>query len=328
MEHASYAQHYPVMLPEVLNALKPVDDETYVDGTFGRGGYSRAILQAANCNVIAIDRDKNAHQYADLLKKEYSHRLTFLHGQFSDVKTLLRANNIQRVDGFVLDIGVSSMQLDEHDRGFSFRFDGPLDMRMDQSAKTHTAADIVNSYEESALADLIYLYGEERHSRRVARRIVMSRNDQPITRTQQLAEIVRAAIPKSHKDKIDPATRTFQALRIAVNDELGELERALGEAEHILKENGRLVVVSFHSLEDGRVKQFLKGKSNTQPRGSRHLPHIADDNQPQPVFDIITRKAITPSKQETQENPRSRSARLRAAIRLCVSKKDHAEVTQ
>ncbi|PCJ98651.1 MAG: 16S rRNA (cytosine(1402)-N(4))-methyltransferase [Zetaproteobacteria bacterium] len=314
---ASSGAHYPVMMPEVLAALSPQDGGVYVDGTFGAGGYTRAILEAADCTVYAIDRDDNAQAAAKECKEQYGERFVFLRGCFGDVKALLHAAGVDRVGGFVLDVGVSSMQIDEAERGFSFRFDGPLDMRMDVKGGGQTAADIVNSYEEEALANLIYQYGDERKSRHIAHRIVQMRAETPFERTLELAEAVRSVIPRTHKDKIDPATRTFQALRIAVNDELGELDRALDSAEDVLLEGGRLVVVSFHSLEDRRVKRFLKDKSNTRPKGSRHLPQTSDDDVC-PVFDLYSRKAIKPSDVEVSENPRSRSARLRGGIRCAL----------
>ncbi len=306
--------HYPVMLPEVLAALSPKDGGVYVDGTFGAGGYTRAILESANCTVYAIDRDDNARITADGFDDEYGDRFNFLRGCFGDVKSLLQAVGVERVDGFVLDVGVSSMQIDEAERGFSFRFDGPLDMRMDMKSDGQTAADIVNTYEQDALANVIYEYGGERKSRRIARKIIELREEKPFERTLELADAVRSVVPRTHKDKIDPATRTFQALRIAVNDELGELDRALDVSEDILSEDGRLVVVAFHSLEDGRVKRFLKEKSNTQAKGSRHLPQSVTSDV-EPIFTLVSRKAIKPSDKEVSENPRSRSARLRAGIR-------------
>ncbi len=305
-------KHYPVMLPEVLEALSPKDGGVYVDGTFGNGGYTAAILEAANCNVYAIDRDDNAEIRADELRGKYGDRFTFLRGCFGDVKSLLPSI---KVDGFVLDVGVSSMQIDEADRGFSFRFDGALDMRMDVSGGGVTAADIVNTYEEEALANLIYEYGGERKSRHIARKIVEMRKSKPFERTLELADAVRSVVYKLHKDKIDPATRTFQALRIAVNDELGELERALDASAGILANDGVLVVVSFHSLEDGRVKRFLKEKSGDVSRGSRHLPQVVDDNADAPIFKMLSRKAVKPSDKEVAENPRSRSARMRVGVR-------------
>ncbi|MEZ5814929.1 MAG: 16S rRNA (cytosine(1402)-N(4))-methyltransferase RsmH [Alphaproteobacteria bacterium] len=296
--------HYPVMLPEVLLALSPVDGGVYVDGTFGAGGYTKAILDAADCTVVAIDRDPYAEKRAETLGEQ---RLIFLRGCFGDVERLLREAGIGKVDGFVLDLGVSSFQLDEAHRGFSFRHDAPLDMRMDpQSGRS--AAELIAQAEEKDLADIIYKYGEERKSRRIAKRIVELRRENPIKTTAQLADIVRACVPQS-RDGIDPATRTFQALRIAVNDELGELERALGAAQKILKPGGRMAVVSFHSLEDRLVKSFFREKSGE--RGvSRYAPAA---ESAAPVFRLQTRKAVKPSAKEIAENARSRSARLRAA---------------
>lgn len=315
----SLDKHYPVMLPEVLAALSPKDGGVYVDGTFGAGGYTRAILDSANCTVYAIDRDDNARITADGFDDEYGDRFNFIRGCFGDVKSLLHCVGVERVDGFVLDVGVSSMQIDEAQRGFSFRFDGPLDMRMDMKSDGQTAADIVNTYGQDALANVIYEYGEERKSRRIARKIIEMREEKLFERTLELADAVRSVIPRGPKDKIDPATRTFQALRIAVNDELGELDRALDVSEDILSEDGRLVVVSFHSLEDGRAKRFFKNKSNTQAKGSRHLPQSVNSDV-EPIFKLISRKAIKPSDKETGENPRSRSARLRAGIRCPLNK--------
>lgn len=307
--------HAPVMLNEVMEALSPVDQGVYVDGTFGAGGYTKAILDSADCTVVAIDRDISAKSRAEVLKESYGDRFIFIHGRFGEVEDLLQHAGFKKVDGFVLDLGVSSMQLDEAERGFSFRFDAPLDMRMDNSSGTETAADIVNSYAEEDLADLIYEFGQERHSRKVAKKIVEARGEGPIETTGALAELVRSVVHKSPKDPIDQATRTFQALRIAVNDELGELDRALEAAENILKTGGHLVVVSFHSLEDGRVKEFLKDRSGKQDRGSRHLPDQGAGNH-SVTFSLAQRKTIKPSEQETKGNPRARSARLRAGVRV------------
>ena len=301
--------HIPVMLREVLQALNPCAGEIYVDGTLGAGGYTRAILEAAPCRVIAIDRDLEAHQRAAVWSAEYGDRLTLVQNTFGNV----RDSVTQAVNGFVLDIGVSSMQIDQAQRGFSFRFDGPLDMRMDQNSG-ESAADLVNGMDEGDLANLIYAYGDERHSRRIAKAIVEERKIQPITSTGKLASIIRTVSPKSRKDDIDPATRTFQALRIAVNDELGELERALAGAEHILSPGGRLVIVTFHSLEDRIVKNFLKERSGDVPSPSRYLPD-APRGENAPTFKLLSRKAIEAAGDEIALNPRSRSAKLRAAIR-------------
>ena len=303
--------HAPVMLNEVLDALQPTGGEVYVDGTFGAGGYTKAILDKANCKVVAIDRDVGAIERAQTLKAQYGDRLIFIPGRFGDVENLLKSAGFEKVDGFVLDLGVSSMQIDQAERGFSFRFDGPLDMRMDVS-QGPTAADIVNRMDETALANLIYEFGEERKSRRIAKKIVERRKGQPFTTTSDLANVVRSCVPKSKKDGIDPATRTFQALRIAVNDELGELDAALKASAHILNPKGRMVVVSFHSLEDSRVKNYLRGQSGEAPQGSRHVPQAKAAAK---IFDLISRKAIAPSDEETRSNSRARSAKLRAAIR-------------
>lgn len=304
--------HFSVMLPEVLSVLGPRDGEVYVDGTFGAGGYTRAFLESANCTVIAIDRDPSAVSRADAMKKEFGERLIFVEGCFGDALELVKSAGYDRVDGFVLDIGVSSMQLDERERGFSFRFDAPLDMRMDTRGGM-TAADIVNGYGEEDLANLIYKYGDERKSRYIARKVVEERAIAPIETTLRLADIVRGIVYKSPKDKIDPATRTFQALRIAVNDELGELERGLRAAEELLKEGGRLVVVSFHSLEDGIVKSYLYERAGKTPAPSKYLP-LAESSA-LPSFALSPKKPLDPSDSEIAQNPRSRSARLRGAIR-------------
>lgn len=301
--------HFPVMLPEVLATLSPKDGEVYVDGTFGAGGYTRAFLETANCTVIAIDRDPAAISRADAMKAEFGDRLIFVPGKFGDALELVKAAGYEQVDGFVLDVGVSSMQFDEAQRGFSFRFDAPLDMRMDTSSG-ETAADLVNTMDEEDLANLIYKYGDERKSRYIARAIVENR---PIETTLQLADLIREVVFKSPKDKIDPATRTFQALRIAVNDELGELERGLIAAEQLLKDGGRLVVVSFHSLEEGIVKSFLYERSGKTPNVSKYLPLTAKSADPS--FILSPKKPIDPSEKEISQNARSRSARLRGAIR-------------
>ena len=308
--------HIPVMLEEVVAALEPKDGEIYVDGTFGGGGYTRAFLDAADCTVIAIDRDADAIARGQSLKDDFGDRLILVHGTFGNALELVSAAGFEKVDGFVLDIGVSSFQIDEAQRGFSFRFDGPLDMRMDVSAG-RSAADLVNTMQQDDLADLIYKYGEERKSRHIARRIVERRAEAPFETTLDLADVVRSVVKQSPKDKSDPATRTFQALRIAVNDELGELERALEASQALLREAGRLVVVSFHSLEDGIVKSFLYEKSGRVSAPSRHIPVMGD--QVDPIFTLPRRKPVEPSDQECDENPRARSAKLRSAVRTEAS---------
>lgn len=306
--------HIPVMLNEVIEALAPREGGIYIDGTFGRGGYSRAILSHAQANVIGIDRDPDAIAAGQEMVAAFAPRLTLLQGTFGAMKSMLDQRNIVAVDGVTLDLGVSSPQLDEAERGFSFQQDGPLDMRMSQSGSS--AADLVNETSESALANLIYTYGDERFSRRVAKRIVEARKEKPITRTTQLAALIRDVVPRS-KDGVDPATRTFQALRIAVNDEMGELERGLAAAEQLLKPQGRLAVVSFHSLEDRCVKEFMRTRSAAAPRASRHEP--PNEKIIKTSFLLITRKPQVPSQTEIDANPRSRSARLRIAEKTIPS---------
>jgi 16S rRNA (cytosine1402-N4)-methyltransferase len=302
--------HAPVLLAETIDALAPHDGGIYVDGTFGRGGYSAALLDRARCRVFAIDRDPEAIASGTELARRADGRLTLVEGRYSEMERLLGAAGIAAVAGIALDLGPSSPQLDDPGRGFSFRGDGPLDMRMARNGTT--AAELVNTLPEAALADIIFLYGEERFSRRIARAVLAARANAPIERTGELAAIVRKVVP-AQPGGIDPATRTFQALRIAVNDELGELERGLGAAERLLEPGGRLVIISFHSLEDRRVKAFLRQRSATAPRGSRHLP--AGGGEAAASFRLLTRKPIRPGEAETARNPRARSARLRAAER-------------
>ncbi len=307
--------HLPVLLGEVVAALSPCDGGVYVDGTFGAGGYSRAILDTARCQVWGIDRDPDAVERGRRLAPAYPGRLEVVEGRFGDMAALLGARGVTAVDGVALDVGVSSPQIDEPGRGFSFRFDGPLDMRMGRDGPT--AADVVNGAGEDELADIIFHYGEERMARRVARAIAAARKTAPITRTRQLAEIVRSVVPKGKGDAIDPATRTFQALRIHVNDELGELRRGLAAAESLLKPGGRLAVVSFHSLEDRQVKTFLRERSSPPPAPSRHAPSAPVDARP-PSFRLLSRKPTGPTEAEANHNPRARSARLRAAERTAA----------
>lgn len=297
-------KHIPVMLSEVLAALKPQKGEVYVDATFGNGGYSKAILEAANCKVIALDRDPTVKIRVNEMKNMYGERFEFRAGQFSDFADLVP----ERINGAVFDIGVSSMQLDEAERGFSFSKEGALDMRMSQSGMS--AKDIVNSYGEEELADLIYQYGEERKSRQIAKQIVEYRRDKEIETTTELAEIIYKVIHRKFGE-IDPATRTFQALRIAVNDELGELSRGLSGAAGRLQKGGRLVVVDFHSLEDRIVKMFFKENGGRKVRVSKYAPELVQDEH---LFAEVS-KVITPTAEECGQNPRARSAKLRYAIR-------------
>ncbi len=306
--------HIPVLLREVVETLAPRDGGLYVDGTFGRGGYSRAILESARAYVIGIDRDPEAIQAGQPLVRAFGERLRLIQGTFGNMRELLAKENVASVDGIALDLGVSSPQIDQAERGFSFQEDGPLDMRM--SREGENASDLINHASEKSLADIIFHFGEERYARRVARAIVAARQQEPIKRTARLASLVRSVVPRS-KDGVDPATRTFQALRIAVNDELGELRRGLEAAEEILKPQGRLAVVSFHSLEDRCVKEFLRARSELAPRASRHAPGI--ENAVKPTFRLLNRKPCLPSATEIEANPRSRSARLRSAERTDVS---------
>jgi 16S rRNA (cytosine1402-N4)-methyltransferase len=305
------APHHPVMLQEVLATLQPQAGEKHVDATFGAGGYSRAILAQADCQLYGIDRDPDVQHYAEELQAKAQGRFALLTGCFSQMQHLLEAQQVHQVDGIVMDLGVSSMQLDQAERGFSFQKDGPLDMR--QSQQGMSAADAVNTLSEKELADILYRYGEERKSRQIARAILQRRAETPFTTTADLAELVRTQVRQHPKIQTDPATRTFQALRIYVNQELEELEAALEASIALLKDGGRLVVVSFHSLEDRIVKQFLRKHSQLQAGGSRHLPQEAPKNPM--LFEVPQRKAMLPTEEEMMRNPRARSARLRYAVR-------------
>ena len=308
------ARHIPVLLSSVLEALQPKNGEIYVDGTFGAGGYSRAILDAADCQLIAIDRDPQASVTASAFKKEYGDRFSFIPGRFGDLQELIKTHGVSHVDGVVLDVGVSSMQIDDPARGFSFAHDGPLDMRM--SCRGLSAADVVNQYSEADIARIIAALGEERRARVIARAIVSERENKPFTTTLQLADLVTSVIGRRPGAAKHPATRTFQALRIYVNRELEELARALAAIEQLLSPGGRGVIVSFHSLEDRIVKQFFNNRAIPKSRPSRHLPDSVEDDQFKPSFALVNKRTITPSHEEQSENPRARSSRLREAIRL------------
>ena len=298
------APHIPVLLRPLLEAVAPVRG-VWVDGTLGAGGYTRALLKAGAERVIGVDRDPLALEMAREWGAEYGARLDLVQDTFSNMD-----DHAQGVDGVVLDLGVSSMQLDRAERGFSFMQDGPLDMRMSQDGPS--AADLVNEASESDLADILYLYGEERASRRIARAIIRAREETPVNSTFQLVEIVEKCLPRPKPGQAHPATRSFQALRIAVNDEFGELVAGLEAAERALKPGGQLAVVTFHSIEDRMVKRFLQAKSGGGGRGSRHAPEV---QAIAPEFEVRNRKAIGPDDRELGENPRSRSAKLRVAIR-------------
>jgi 16S rRNA (cytosine1402-N4)-methyltransferase len=303
--------HIPVMLDEVMHYLAPTASETHLDGTFGGGGYARAILNTG-CTLWAIDRDPDAIARGAALAAQHPGRLHLVEGGFGEMVELLAARNVHSLDGVVLDLGVSSYQIDDPQRGFSFRHDGPLDMRMGRSGPS--AADLVANLSEADLADTLYEFGGERLSRRIARAIVAARVTAPITTTAQLADIIRSVVPKD-KSGIDPATRSFQALRIRVNDELGQIERALEQAASLLAPGGRLVVVSFHSLEDRLVKRFMTEAAGRTPLPSRFDPRGLLERA-SADFRLLTPRAIRPTDNETTVNPRSRSARLRALQRL------------
>ena len=308
--------HYPVMLNEVLEAVNPQDGDVIVDGTFGAGGYTQGFLDEANCTVIAIDQDPAAVDRSRALKEKYGDRFIFARGRFGDAVNLVRKAGFSNIDAFVLDVGVSSMQIDQAERGFSFQKNGPLDMRMDTKDNEVTAQKLVMETPEEGLANIIYQYGQERKSRHIAHRICKVREEREIATTNDLSDIINSVVPRGPKDKINPATRTFQALRIAVNDELGELERGLLASEKLLKNDGRAVIVTFHSLEDSIVKRFFDDKSGRRSNKSRHLPDLQVEEQALPTFRVLKRKAIEASNDELQENPRSRSAKLRMAVRV------------
>lgn len=304
--------HTPVMLAEVLQYLQPKSGEIYVDCTFGAGGYSKAILASSNCILYAIDQDPEVVKIANQLKTDSGSRFRFIPGNFAELDSLMSSQNINKVDGIVLDLGVSSMQLDSPERGFSFMHDGRLDMRMSQTGSD--AYNVINSTAEEELANIIYNYGNERKSRRIAKKIVEQRRVAPIETTAQLADLIRSVVRRG-ADKIDPATRTFQAIRIFVNDELASLHSVLAASERLLANNGRLIVVSFHSLEDSIVKEFISERAKPKQGGSRHLPFVTTEKF-QPKFKWLTNKVAEPTSAETKANPRSRSAKLRAAIRV------------
>ncbi|MGB3626751.1 MAG: 16S rRNA (cytosine(1402)-N(4))-methyltransferase RsmH [Henriciella sp.] len=302
--------HVPVLLDEVVTAMAPRDGDVLVDATFGGGGYARALLAAADCRVIGIDRDEDAIARAEAFVSEQP-RLIPLQGRFGEMDRLLRGAGFEHVDAITLDLGVSSFQLDQAERGFSFMRDGPLDMRMGRSGPS--AADVVNQLDERDLATIIFRLGEEKQSRRIARAITGRRLKAPFTSTLDLAGLIEQTLGGRRGSRTHPATRSFQAIRMFVNDELGELARALVASEELLREGGRLVIVTFHSLEDRMVKLFMRERAGLQGGGSRHLPQ--QEAGPQPSFEMPSKKAIEPSPAELKTNPRSRSSRLRVAIR-------------
>jgi len=303
--------HVPVMLDEVMAVLAPRDDAIYVDATFGGGGYATALLERARCTVYAIDRDEDAIARGRALADRFGGRLTLMHGRFSEMESLLAGHGVSKADGIAFDLGVSSFQFDEAERGFSFSHDGPLDMRMD-TGRDESAAHLVNTLSQSELASILRDFGEEKRAQAVARAIIAAR---PIKRTAELAAIVERIVGRGGQ-AIHPATRTFQALRIAVNDELGELERGLDAAECVLNPKGRLAVVSFHSLEDRIAKRFLTERSGRASRGSRHAPAQAPSREP--TFEVSGKQPRMPEPEEVRANSRSRSARLRWAERTAA----------
>ena len=294
--------HFPVMVNEVVSFLEPKKEKIYLDCTFGQGGYSRKILESAECKVCAIDRDLNSYKYAKILSQKFNARFTFNNTKFSDLHFFLHKKNIKAIDGMVLDLGVSNTQLNDPHRGFSFNYNGPLDMRMDKINTKLTAETIINEYDEKELSDIFFYYGEEKNSRRIANSIVEFRKKKKIDSTKMLSDIIQ----KINKYKFKhPATRVFQALRIVINEELNELEEALKISLEILTKNSRIVIVAFHSLEDKIIKNFFKKNS---------YKNFNDDKKN--VFRIITKKPITPSSEEIRINPRSKSAKLRVAEKI------------
>ncbi len=305
--------HIPVLLKEVLRVLSPKDGGVYVDATFGGGGYTRAILDKVECRVVGIDRDPQAVERAKKLQTEYPGRFFYAHAKFSEFPRVLDDLGIGKSDGVVFDLGVSSYQIDDPERGFSFRFDAPLSMVM--GCSDLSAYDVVNGFSEKELA-AIFKQGEEPFARRIAKKIVAKRAGESIKTTGQLASLIASCKPPLSKDVQHPATLAFQALRIFVNEELIELEKGLQLCKNRLREDGRLIVVTFHSLEDRIVKDFMRKESGSSPLPSRHIPLVRqEDMSNRPAFNLIQKKAISPTEQEMKDNPRSRSARLRCAIR-------------
>jgi 16S rRNA (cytosine1402-N4)-methyltransferase len=306
--------HQPVLLAETIKLLNPQTDEIFVDATLGLGGHTEAILSASRAKVIGIDQDLQAIEFAKERLEKFGERTQIFHSNFSEIKQVLKDSGVEKIDGVLADLGVSSLQFDSETRGFSFRFDAPLDMRMNADDDVETAAELLENLSEEEIADIIFRYGEERFSRRIARRIVWKREiGEPVKTTKELAETVEKAVGRGKKDKIHPATRTFQALRIAVNGELEILEQFIRDSVDILKENGRLVLITFHSLEDRIVKQTmqkLSGKCFCPPR----IPQCVCGAEKK--VEILTRKPLVPEEKELQENPRARSAKLRACRKL------------
>jgi 16S rRNA (cytosine1402-N4)-methyltransferase len=308
-------RHIPVMLSEVLAALDPKDGEIFVDGTFGAGGYSEAFLEHADCKIIAIDRDPEAFELSGTLARKYPGRLIAVLGRYSEMEAIAGSEGFSSVDGVTLDLGVSSMQLDRPERGFSFMQDGPLDMRMGEEGPS--ASDIVNTLSEQELSEILYKLGEERRARAIAKAIVARRSEKPIMTTAELADVVVKVLGRKRDETKHPATRTFQALRLFINEELDELAKGLAAAERLLRARGRVAIVTFHSLEDRIAKRFLASRSAPPPRVSRHLPE-AGGKILAPSFQLLNRRPVEPDRREIARNPRARSARLRAALRTAA----------
>ena len=305
--------HTPVLYEEVLKYLSPKNGEVFIDATFGAGGYTYGILNAAQCQVLSLDRDNSVLPKAELIKKEFADRFHFAHSNFSDLDHQAVKHGFPQVDGIVFDLGVSSMQIDDAARGFSFMYNGPLDMRMDTTSGI-SAIDIVNTYSEKELADILYHFGDENKSFKIAKAIVERRTQQPIETTSELAEIIRRTI--GHRNsKIDPATKSFQAIRIAVNDELNQLQNALHASVNLLKKGGRLVVVTFHSGEDTIVKKFFRDICGKVGRSNRHMP-VLENKIEQPHFKELHKGVITATNLEVERNVRARSAKMRVILKL------------
>lgn len=301
--------HTPVLIAEMLHYLSPHDGEHILDCTFGGGGYSKAILHSCNCRVTGVDQDQTVEPYADEIARKYASKFQFINSSFAESCKYLQG---LKFDGIVMDLGVSSMQLDCGERGFSFTHDGPLDMRM--NATGITAADFINNADEEEIANVIYRYGEETAARKIARKIVAERRISPILTTSKLAAIVRSCLG-FRKGKIDPATKSFQAIRIHINDELGQLERFLSRVADMLITGGRLVIVSFHSLEDSMVKNFFKANAAKVIARSKYAKEPVQLEAGK-WLKVLTKKPVSPARQEVQLNPRSRSAKLRAAVKI------------
>jgi 16S rRNA (cytosine1402-N4)-methyltransferase len=314
------SSHVPVLIDQVIKSLETADKKTYIDCTFGAGGYTLRILEAANCNVIGVDRDPDVKIFAQNVSKKYPDRFKFIEGSFGELKDLFSENGIEQVDAIILDLGVSSMQIDQAERGFSFSKDAALDMRM--SKEGVSAYDFVNNQSEEVIADVLYKFGDEKFSRKIASKIVYLRSLKPIETTFELAEIIRSVMPgKFRGHRTDPATKSFQAIRIWVNDELEQLNKVLESSLELVKVGGKIIVVTFHSTEDRIVKNFFNQKSIGDRVVSRYLPDQVNDADG-PILKVLNKKAIPTSDEEIESNVRSRSAKLRAAVKIREVKND------